>query len=56
MLPDAEEVDPQIVGKDRLVDHVADDLCLRQQLAILTPGDIAEGIQTEFESLCHALS
>lgn len=55
MLPDAEEVDPQIVGEDGLVDHVANDLGLRQQLAVRVPCDIAEGVQTEFESLCRVL-
>jgi hypothetical protein len=41
---DAEKVDAEIVGEDRLVDNVANDLGMRQWMAIRSGRDITEGI------------
>ena len=49
MLADAEEVDAELVGEHGLLDHVADDLRLRQRLAVGADGDVAEGVEAEFE-------
>ena len=38
VLADADEIDPDLVGKDCLVEHVADDLGLMEQLAIRAAG------------------
>lgn len=46
---DAEEVDAELVGEHGFVDHVADDLRMRQHLAVITARDVAECIKTKFE-------
>ena len=53
MFADPEGVDPQPVGKCRLVDEISDYLSMAQRLAVGAVGDVAEGIQPEFEGLCH---
>jgi len=49
MLPDAEKIDAQPVGQDALVDHIADDLRVRQKPAVGAGRDIAERVQSELE-------
>ena len=56
VLADAEGVDAEFVGEDRLLDHVADDLRMRQKAAVGVGGDVAERIQPEFEILLACLS
>src|SRR6516165_501866 len=53
VLADPEGVDAELVGQDTLVDHVADDLRMGQELAAGRDGDIAESIKSELEFLCH---
>src|SRR5882757_10887433 len=50
---DAEKIDAQIVGENRLVDDVADDLSMRQQMAIIASRDVAKGIQPKFQTSRH---
>ena len=56
VLADPEGIDAELVGQHALVDHVADDLGVRARLAIRADGDVAKGVQSEFEILCHSLS
>ena len=44
VLAEADEVDPQRVGEDRLLDDVADDVCMRG-----FGREVAEGVEAEFE-------
>ena len=53
VLADAEGIDAQLVGQHRLLDHVADHLRLRQELAVGCGGNIAERVEPKFELLCH---
>ena len=46
---DAEEVEAEVVGQHRLVDHVADHLCLAQAVAVGVDGDVTEGVEAEFD-------
>ncbi len=55
MLADADEVDPDGIGEDGLLDDVADDLRLGQAPAVRVDGDVAEGVEPEFEMLIHVL-
>ena len=55
MLADAESVDSQIVGKDRLFDDVAQHACLRQETAVGIDRHVSEGIQAELEIVCHTI-
>jgi hypothetical protein len=52
VLADAEEVEPELVGEDRLVDDVADDLGGRERPAGRVEGDVAEGVETQLELGC----
>ena len=54
MLADADEIDANLVGEDGLLDEVADDLRRMQRLSVRTVGDIAEGVETEFDRLNHS--
>ena len=56
VLADPEGIDAELVGQRALVDHVADDLGVRARLAIRADGDVAKGVQSEFEILWHSLS
>ena len=56
VLADPEGIDAELVGQHALVDHVADDLGVRARLAVRADGDVAEGVQSEFEILWHSLS
>ena len=49
VLADAEEVDADLIGEHALLDDVADDLGLRQQLAVGVDGHVAERVQAEME-------
>ena len=53
---DPKSVDADFIGKDSLVDNIAEDLRVGQRLAAGPDRDIAEGIQSEFEILWHAFS
>ena len=53
VLSNSEKVDADRIGEDRLVDDVADHLRMRQEAAVGTGGDVAEGIQPKLEMLCH---
>ena len=55
VLADAEGVDAERVGEDALLDHVADDLRLRQQAAVRPEGDVAECIEAELKFLRHLM-
>ena len=53
MLADAKGVDAEFVGQHRLIDHVADDLRVAQQVAVGARRDVAESIETKLEVCCH---
>jgi hypothetical protein len=53
VLADAEEIDAELVGQHRLLDDVAQHLGVLQQHAVGAAGDVAEGIDAEFERSCH---
>jgi hypothetical protein len=53
VLANAETINADFVGENRLLDDVADDLCMRQQLAVGPHCDVAKSIQSEFKNLCH---
>ncbi|WP_437344318.1 hypothetical protein [Mesorhizobium marinum] len=44
MLADADEVDSDLVGQDALRHNVAQHLGLRQELAVLVDGHVAESV------------
>ena len=56
MLADAEKVDAQIVGENRLVDDVANDLGMRQWIAIMSGRDITKGIKSKLKTYRHVCS
>jgi hypothetical protein len=49
VLADPEEVDADLVGKDALLDEVADRLRVRERAVVLVVGDVAEGVEPEDE-------
>ena len=49
MLADVEGIDPDRVGKDSLLDVIADHDIRCERLAGLINGDVAEGVQSEFD-------
>ena len=51
--PTPKKSTPSAVGQDRLVDDVADDLRMRQELAVRPRGDVAERVQPKLEMRCH---
>ena len=53
MLAEPDEVDAEPIGQHAFFDHVADHLRMRQQRAIGAVGDVAKGIQSEFEGCGH---
>ncbi|MGY4489011.1 hypothetical protein ACVWWR_008202 [Bradyrhizobium sp. LM3.2] len=53
MFAEADEVEAELVGQHRLVDDVADHLRVRKHRAGSVPGDVAKGIQSEFERCGH---
>ena len=53
MLADAEEIDADLVGQDRLVDDVADNLRGRERLAVGAGSNVAERVEAEFERMRH---
>ena len=55
MLADADEVDAHLVGQHAFGDHVAQHLRLGLQFALEVDGDVAEGIEAEFELFRHGL-
>lgn len=50
MLAEADEVDASLIGQHGFVDQVANNLRRVQRLAIRAVGDVAEGIETEFDN------
>ena len=54
MLTEAEGIDTDVIGEDRFLDHIADDARMGKRLAIGAGGDVAERVQSEFESLGQA--
>ena len=48
---DAEDVDADLVGKHCLVDDVADDLAVGEQVAVGIGLDVAEGVEAEFNGV-----
>ncbi len=56
MFADAKDVDAVLVGEDAFVDDVADDCGLGFRGAVGALGDVAEGIQTQFEGTTHIAS
>jgi hypothetical protein len=55
VLADAKGIDANLVGQRSFLDHIADDLRVRQGVFVGAEGDIAEGIQPEFELLWHTV-
>ena len=53
MLPEADEVEPHLIGQHALLDHMAQDLCLWEWLAAGVEGHIAEGVYTELDRKGH---
>src|SRR5271155_4703020 len=53
MLADAEGIDADLVSQHALVDDVADHLRVRQRLPVGADRNVAKGIQSELEILCH---
>lgn len=53
MLAEPDEVEAELVGQHRLVDDVADHLRMRKHAAYCVLGDVAKGIQSEFERCGH---
>ena len=51
VLADTEVVDPHLVGQDPFVDQVANRLGVRQRLAVVAVGDVAERVQTEGDAV-----
>jgi hypothetical protein len=56
VLADAEKVDAQIVGENRLVDDMANDLGMRQWIAIMSGRDVTEGIKSKLKTYRHVCS
>ncbi|MGA5305739.1 hypothetical protein ACPCHT_37995 [Nucisporomicrobium flavum] len=50
VLAEAEYVNADLVSKYRLVNHVADDLGVRQQLTVRPDSDVTECVQAEFHA------
>ena len=57
MLAKADGVDTGLVGQDAFLDDVADDFGMRFEAAVGVGGDVAEGIEAEFDflSMCYLL-
>ena len=54
VLADADEVDAELIGEDGLLDDVAENGGLRQPLSAVVHGDIAEGVEAQFNGACCA--
>ena len=55
MLADAEGIDADGVGQHAFLDHIADDCGMRFEAAVGFGGDVAKGIEAEFDVLSHVL-
>ena len=53
MFADAEKVDAEIISEHRLVDDMANDLGMRQWMAITSGRDISEGIKSKLKTCRH---
>ena len=53
VLPDADEGEADLIGELALQDEVAKRLRLRQRLAVGACRDVTEGIEPQFDRLCH---
>jgi hypothetical protein len=56
VLANAEDVDADLVGKDALLDDVADGLGVRQRAVVVVMADVAGGVETEDEGNGHGVS
>jgi hypothetical protein len=53
MLANADEIDANLVGENRFVQDVTNDVGVRQQLAVCVDGNVAECIDAEFDRFAH---
>jgi hypothetical protein len=53
MLAEADEIDTHCVGEDGLLDDVADDLRVGLGISIHPNGNVAEGVEAEFEKIAQ---
>src|ERR1700690_2904050 len=53
MLADAKRIDAELVGEDRFLDQVADNLRMGLRPAVTANGDVAECVQPKLKLLCH---
>ena len=53
VLPDPEEGDTDLVGELPLLDEVAERLRVRQRRSVGAGGDVTEGIEPQFDRVCH---
>ena len=53
VLPDADEGEADLIGQLALKDEVAQRLRLRERLTVGAYGDVAKGIEPQFDRLCH---
>jgi len=49
MLADADEIDARLIGQNRLFDEIADDLRAGLRPSVRPVGDVAEGVESEFD-------
>ena len=53
VLAHSEEIDPEIIGENGLRDHVANHLRLGGSGPIAALGDVAEGVEAQFQGTVH---
>jgi hypothetical protein len=53
VLADAERVETDLIGENRLFDHVAQHARLRLAVPVCRDGDVAERVHTDLECVCH---
>src|SRR5947209_11449329 len=56
MFADPDRIDTHLIGEDSLIDEIADDLRGVQRLSIRAIGDVAEGVEAEFDRVLHRVS
>ena len=49
MLADADEGEPDLIGQHGLFEDIAQHLCVRERLTGGVEGDVAEGIESQFD-------
>ena len=55
VLADADGIDADFIGEDRLIDEIADHLRGVKRLAVGAVGDVAEGIEAEGDGRGHKI-